>query len=112
MPGLFGCCKSTPKLAEPEPFDPVEAEALNEEKLTVQRDVYNYTKFAKEFEPIPFGGFSLITTLQAAFLAQLYPSKICLKKQLYNRIPAIKWMKNYSIKECLLADILAGLTIG
>ena len=112
MNRLFNCVQSKPEPLTPEPIDEVEVKALNEGKYFVKRQVYNYTKFAQEFEPSPFVGFSLIALLKVIFFKHLYPSKQCGKKQLYNRVPSIKWIKNYNPKEFLLADVLSGLTIG
>ena len=38
-------------------------------------------------------------------------TKKCLKNQLYRRLPAIQWLKNYKLK-FLLPDFIAGLVVG
>jgi len=40
------------------------------------------------------------------------PSPTCMKNFLQDRIPFIKWIRTYKIKESLAKDIIAGLTIG
>ena len=40
------------------------------------------------------------------------PSPTCMKNFVEDRIPFIKWIRAYKIKESLVKDIIAGLTIG
>lgn len=40
------------------------------------------------------------------------PTPTFFKRQLFKRIPFLDWIRNYSVKEWLLSDIVSGLTIG
>lgn len=93
-------------------IETAEQEALNEDRFNVNRELYNHTKFLRYHRVENFVGFSLMSMLADIYVKSLKPGPDCLKRTLYNRIPAIKWIKRYKIKEDLLADLLAGLTVG
>jgi hypothetical protein len=40
------------------------------------------------------------------------PSRTCFSNYMLDRIPFLRWIRQYDPKECLLKDIIAGLTIG
>jgi len=40
------------------------------------------------------------------------PSRTCFSNYLLDRIPFLRWIRQYDPRECLLKDIIAGLTIG
>jgi len=40
------------------------------------------------------------------------PSRGCMKNYLFDRIPFLRWILSYDVKENLVKDIIAGLTIG
>jgi hypothetical protein len=40
------------------------------------------------------------------------PTRGCMKGYFFDRIPFLKWIRKYDIKDCLAKDIIAGLTIG
>lgn len=40
------------------------------------------------------------------------PTPAFFKRQLFKRIPFFDWIRNYNIKQWLLADIISGITIG
>ena len=92
------------------PQDEAEVKALEDEHFIVNRRLYNQTEFTKAHRSNSFVGFSLISLLMSIFHKNLKPSKECGKKTLYNRIPAIKWLKNYK-SEHVLPDFLAGITV-
>ena len=109
----LGCCskeKNEEKAEENQ--EQLDERYLDDERYLVDRKVYNHPKFVNEFKPGPFVGFSFIELLKGLYVKHFSPSKHCAKKQLYNRIPAIKWLKSYKLKDNLLADVLAGLTVG
>lgn len=88
-------------------------ENWHKEYLRVNRELYNHPKFVKTF-PIDESAVKdsgIMSSVKAVYDKNLKPSKACGKKQLYNRIPAIKLIKNYRIKEYLLSDLLAGIIV-
>jgi hypothetical protein len=40
------------------------------------------------------------------------PTSDFFKRQLFKRVPFLDWIRHYNVKECLLSDIISGLTIG
>jgi hypothetical protein len=40
------------------------------------------------------------------------PSPMCAKNYLLSRIPFFRWIVTYNVRECLLKDLIAGLTVG
>lgn len=40
------------------------------------------------------------------------PSRLCMIEYFFDRIPFLRWILEYNVRECLLKDIIAGLTIG
>ena len=106
------CCRPAVKAPDvPWPVNKAEVEAINSERVLVDRQLYNYPKFAKEFDPAPYTGFGFVEMMKDIYTKHFHPSKHCAKKQLYNRVPAIKWLKSYKLDD-LLADFLAGITVG
>jgi hypothetical protein len=89
-----------------------ENEALYKDRFNVNRELYNHPKFARSHPVSFFVGVSFFAMLQSTFAKHCKPSNNCVKKNLFNRIPALRWLKNYRVKEYLLADVLAGLTVG
>lgn len=96
---------------EPHVIDRIEYEALREEYFHVDRPLYNYPKFVKEYPSRRFRGYDFKQLTKDLHAKHCAPSAKCVKKNIYNRIPCIKWLKKYNIKECLLADFFAGLTV-
>lgn len=93
-------------------IDHQECDESNQAQIEIKRRLYNYPVFAKNYTPIAYVGFSFSLLFSNLFQKHLKPSKMCFKKAIYNRIPAIKWIKKYKIKEFFLADLLAGITVG
>lgn len=80
--------------------------------LNINRPVYNYAKFRHKYKSANFVGFSILLFMQNMLIKNCSPGKNCLKKNLINRFPAWKWIRNYNFKEWFLADLLAGITVG
>lgn len=80
-------------------------------RVTIDRSVYNYPKFTRKYPAGIFTGFSLIALLSEIYIRHFKPSQQCASKQFRNRLPFIKMIKTYKIKEYLLADIIAGITV-
>jgi hypothetical protein len=92
------------------PIDDNELKALEDERFTVNRRLYNQTEFSKIHQANPYLGFSILSMLLSIYEKSIKPSKTCGKKTLYNRLPAIKWLKNYH-RELVIPDFLAGITV-
>ena len=41
-----------------------------------------------------------------------HPTPMCMLNFIYNRIPFVRWIQTYDVKNNLAKDIIAGLTIG
>lgn len=80
--------------------------------ININRPVYNNVKFHHRYKSAKFVGFSIFLFLQDIWIKSCLPGKNCLKKNLVNRFPAWKWIRNYNLKEWLLPDLLAGITVG
>lgn len=83
----------------------------NGDRLT-NRPSYNEKKISEtySFNTIKTGDLWLKTR---NYLRKYYtPSKDCWKRYLVARLPIIKWMRNYSVRDNLLKDTIGGLTIG
>lgn len=80
-------------------------------KINIDRSVYNYPKFTRQYPAGIFTGFSLIALLSEIYVRHFKPSQQCASKQFRNRLPFIKMIKTYKIKEYLLSDIIAGITV-
>ena len=88
-----------------------ENEALEKDRFNVNRELYNYVKFTKRHPVSVFIGFSFLSMLKSMLFKHCKPGHHCVKKNLFNRIPAIRMIKNYRIKEYFLADLLSGITV-
>jgi MFS superfamily sulfate permease-like transporter len=97
---------------EPPIIDKIEYEALREEYFHVDRPLYNYPKFVKEYPSRRVRGYSFKQLTKDLHAKHCAPSAKCVKKNIFNRIPCLKWLKKYNIKDDLLADFFAGLTVG
>lgn len=83
----------------------------NGDRLT-NRPSYSEKKISEtySFNTIKTGDLWLKTR---NYLRKYYtPSKDCWKRYLVARLPIIKWMRNYSVRDNLLKDTIGGLTIG
>ena len=40
------------------------------------------------------------------------PSRDCMTRYLYKRIPFIKWIRTYDVRSLFLNDLIGGLTVG
>ena len=107
----FKCCRKKRQTVEPPPvYDEDEVQSLNEERILVNRRLYNQTEFKKSFPASAYIGFSIWSFLQVFFGKHMKPGKDCAKKTLYNRLPSIKWLKKYK-REYFLPDLFAGITV-
>lgn len=83
---------------------------LNEEKITIDRRIFNHNNFTRTYPPNPYHGFSVIQLLYELYVRHFKPSGACVNKQIRNRFPIIRMFKTYR-SEYLLPDLLAGITV-
>ena len=77
-------------------------------QMSIERPCYNEQTLNEEYN---FRKFKPANALRSTknFLAKNYkPSLGCCNTYLENRLPIIKWLKNYNLKENLLKDIIGG----
>ncbi|CAF0929886.1 unnamed protein product [Brachionus calyciflorus] len=106
----FSFWKKKKKTYEPEP-EYKEDETLAFD-ININRPCYNFAKFSHEHESNDFERFNPFFFIRDMFLKSCSPGKTCIKKNIFNRLPAIKWIKNYDIKEMLIPDLISGITVG
>lgn len=82
-----------------------------ENTMKVERKVYSYPKFNRQYPASVYTGFSLIALLNELYVKHFKPSKQCAMKQFKNRLPVIQMIKTYKIKEYLFGDIISGITV-
>lgn len=80
--------------------------------IDVKRSSYNHAKFEQRYKIYEYQGFSIFFFLRELILKSCSPSKKCLSKNFFNRIPATTWLRKYNIRESLMADFFAGITVG
>ena len=80
--------------------------------INIKRPNFNESKLNETYS---FQKFKSDNVFRSAghYLKKYYkPSRGCCNRYIQNRLPIIKWMKEYDIKQNLLKDIIGGLTIG
>ena len=110
MVGSLKCCRKKKQTVESPVYDEDEVLTLYEERILVNRRLYNQTEFKKSFPASAYVGFSVWSFLQIFLGKHMKPGDKCAKKTLYNRIPSIKWLKKYK-REDFLPDFFAGITV-
>ena len=79
--------------------------------VEISREAYNYPRFSKAHAVEVFAGFSFLAYLAEYYKKNLQLNKKCAKNALYSRVPALKWLQSYNIREYLIADLLAGCAV-
>lgn len=85
---------------------------LKNERVRIDRPVYTQKIFNQHYDINKQSSFNFILYFSLFFKNLFICDQQIAKKRLYNRLPCIKWIRNYRIKENLLADTIAGLTVG
>ncbi len=106
----FKCKKKAKFVKEIGPRDNDEVEALKEEHFNVHRRLYNQTEFLNTYPSKKYEGFNFFEFMKKSYGKSCTPSKECAKRTLYNRVPAVKYIKNYK-RDFILPDLLAGITV-
>ena len=83
-----------------------------EKTVNISRPVFTEQKLKSIYENIDYAGFEPISEIKKELHKNFGNGKESFKKIVYNRIPCVKWLKDYNFKEYLLADLLAGLVVG
>ena len=81
-------------------------------KIVIERPGYNENLLTERYS---FQKYKSENALKSTgnYIKKYYkPSRHCMQRFLFNRLPLIQWIKAYSIKENLIKDIVGGLTIG
>ena len=84
-----------------------------ESTVNVRRPIYTEPNFEKKYQrKNDYKGFQVGEEIKTEFKRHFGHGKNSVKKMIYNRMPCVKWLKDYRVREYLLADLLAGLTVG
>ena len=85
---------------------------LQDTRVFIDRSAFNKKKFDDYTPSNEYPNFQVKGYIKNKIKNDLKCDKTACKKQIYNRLPAIRWIKNYNFKEFFLHDLLAGLTVG
>lgn len=86
---------------------------IKDTQLCINRPAYNKKTFDSNYAPSSeYPNFQLANYVKEKLQICYKWDRPSIKKQVYNRIPAIKWLKNYNVREFLFNDCIAGLTVG
>lgn len=80
--------------------------------VNIDRPAYNQAKFEQDYKINAFQGFSLFYFIREIAVKSCKPGKECIRKNIFNRLPAISWLKEYNVRESLMADLFSGITVG
>jgi hypothetical protein len=84
-----------------------------ETRVFINRPVFNKKKFDDNYKQTSeYPTFKLKNNVTKVIKNYFTCDKAKIKKQVYNRIPAIKWLRSYNFREFLVKDFAAGLTVG
>jgi hypothetical protein len=84
---------------------------LIDTRVLIDRYAFNKKKFDEYNPNSEFPAFNTKTFIKKKF-EDTKCDKSLLKKQLYNRVPSIQWLRNYDFRGFFLSDIIAGITVG
>lgn len=105
------CLKRCRKVTVDEYVEENEEEVIVN-RINVSRPVYTEPNFNKVYKQNEFKGFQVNKEIKNELTKHFGHGKNSVKKMVYNRLPIVKWLKDYRIRENFLADILAGLLVG
>jgi hypothetical protein len=93
--------------------DQESGEKLSNVDLKIDRKTFNYTKFVENYPVNSYDetGTGILPMLSEYYRKNLKPDSTCLKSTVYKRVPALRWLQSYNLKEFLLADIISGITV-
>ena len=93
-------------------FELQEEIELFQDKILISRPVFTESNFKKLYPENHFIGVEPIQEAKKELVKNFGHGWKSVKNNINNRLPCIKWIKNYNFKECLVRDILAGLIVG
>jgi hypothetical protein len=76
------------------------------------RQNLNLKEIDEKYMITPFKSENIFQSTKNYIFKYYKPNKSCMKGFLFNRIPFLKWIRKYNIRDNLAKDIIAGLTIG
>lgn len=76
------------------------------------RPSFNEKAFEEKYTFKPVKSTNVLSSTKNYFKKYYTPSKDCCTSFLLDRLPFIKWLMVYSVRDNLLKDIIGGLTIG
>ena len=107
------CCKICRKIKDSADITVVgNEEELIEKSIDIKRPVYTQPNFNKIYEQNEYKGFEPTREIKKELKRHFGHDKNSVKKMIYNRLPIVKWLKDYRIGEYLISDLLAGIIIG
>jgi sulfate anion transporter 6 len=84
-----------------------------ENTLEIRRQIYTQKTFDTKYIPNEKIAFNFKNKFQKYYIKfKTLNKKRVLKKQLYNRLPVLKWLPNYKIRQNFISDLVSGVTIG
>ena len=85
----------------------------DEHEFVIARNIYSKSKFDCKYLKSEKARFNLNDKFQMLY-AKLKSEnkKRFFKRQLFNRLPVLKWLIIYNFRQNLVADIISGVTIG
>lgn len=84
----------------------------NEYSISISRLGLNEKKLAERYSFQKYKPDNALKSTKNYIKKTYRPSLLCVKNLTYKRVPFLKWVKSYSLKENLLKDFIGGLTIG
>lgn len=84
----------------------------NEHRIVIDRPNLNEKLFQEKYTLQKFKSENVLNGSKNYIKKYYTPNPSCMKRFLFDRVPIIKWIKEYNIRQCLLKDLISGLTIG
>ena len=85
---------------------------LIKKTVDISRPVFTEENFENFYKNSDYVGYEPISEIKKELHKNFGNGRESVKKFIFNRIPCLKWLKEYNAREYLLADMLAGLVVG
>jgi hypothetical protein len=80
-------------------------------RVKIDRKIYNFADFINDYPKIDQSTKHDLKSKLCLSTKKCQPSLKCVKNTLEKRVPAIKWLSKYKLKDYLLSDILSGIIV-